>query len=157
MGHTHSGTLSPESIQYIAGYTVKKMTAASDSRLDGLHPEFARMSLRPGIGARAVEAIYKAHPPVRPDSDIIGEVRHGSAVMPLGRYLKGLLREKELGFKNAPPASQLAAGREMYELQVAARASGYTQTVREVYEEKLGNYGANLEAREKIRKKRESL
>lgn len=77
--------------------------------------------------------------------------------MPLGRYLKGLLREKELGFKNAPPASQLAAGREMYELQVAARASGYTQTVREVYEEKLGNYGANLEAREKIRKKRVSL
>lgn len=55
MGHVHLMELNAETAQYLCGYVVKKMTSPDDPRLQGKHPEFTRMSLRPhGIGAGAV-------------------------------------------------------------------------------------------------------
>ena len=59
IGWVHCGDVTPESCQYVAGYTTKKMTTTHDDRLiafrrEGvnLHPEFARQSK--GIGAPAL-------------------------------------------------------------------------------------------------------
>lgn len=84
-----------KSAQYIAGYCMKKMTQHSDIRLRGRHPEFTRMSLKPGIGADAMWNV--ASEILKYDLDQARDVpltlRHGSKELPLGRYLRNKLRE----------------------------------------------------------------
>lgn len=111
-GYTYTGDLTPHSAQYIAGYVTKKMTSKTDTRLNGRYPEFARMSLRPGIGADAMEDI--ANSMITSDGQILalddnGDVplslRHGGKLMPLGRYLRRKLREQLGQEANASPES----------------------------------------------------
>lgn len=100
-GHIMLGDLSIESAQYIAGYVTKKMTSWHDPRLNGRHPEFARMSLKPGIGAGAIKDISASL--LSTDAgfrmlvalnDVPHALNYGSKMMPLGRYLKGKLRHE---------------------------------------------------------------
>lgn len=71
------------------------MTRYDDRRLNGRMPEFARMSLRPGIGHRSLHDIadvilrYKLD---ESEVDVPGAIRRGSAIHPLGRYLRQQLR-----------------------------------------------------------------
>jgi len=103
MGNTLLGTLTDQSAQYIAGYVTKKMTNENDVRLGGRYPEFARMSLRPGIGAGAVGPIADAlncaagAASLALDGDVPTALNLGRKSLPLGRYLRRKLRE-ELGF-----------------------------------------------------------
>lgn len=100
-GFVHVGTVCKESIGYVAGYTVKKL--AEMEREDGLQPEFARMSLRPGIGALTAAAMGKdmltnTLGPVLEDikekhGDLPARFRAGGKTYPWGKYLKGKLRE----------------------------------------------------------------
>lgn len=99
-GHIHIGEFTQKSAAYTAGYITKKMTRASDERLQGRPPEFARMSLKPGIGAVAVDAIADAGVSslggVRRlvgGEDVPGVVRIEKKMFPLGRYLKSKVRE----------------------------------------------------------------
>lgn len=98
-GHVHLGELNETSAHYIAGYLTKKMTAPDDPRLEGRHPEFARMSLRPGIGKKAAEHIanqmttYQGALGVAQQEDISTEVRINGKKFPLGRYLQRAVRE----------------------------------------------------------------
>lgn len=100
LGHCMLGDLNLHSAQYIAGYTVKKMTAKDDKRLNGRHPEFARMSLRPGIGALAVADIFKALQNeygvkyLIDTGDVPRSLKVGGKNMPLGRYIRRKIREK---------------------------------------------------------------
>lgn len=69
------------------------MTGSRDTRLDGRYPEFARMSLRPGIGHGVlthIAEILLRHNVVEGDVPIV--LRHGQKLMPLGRYLRRKLR-----------------------------------------------------------------
>lgn len=89
-GHVLVGSLTPHSAGYLAGYVTKKLTSASDTRLHGRHPEFARMSLRPGIGADAMWDVASVMMQYRL-SKVPTQLRHGSKLLPLGRYLRSKL------------------------------------------------------------------
>ncbi|MEM2002685.1 MAG: hypothetical protein QXT77_08585 [Candidatus Methanomethylicaceae archaeon] len=94
LGRIDLACLEPDSAQYVAGYTVKKMTAADDPRLEGRHPEFTRMSLKPGIGAdmmHEVASTLLVHD-LDLQSDVPVTLRHGNREYPLGRYLRRKLR-----------------------------------------------------------------
>lgn len=98
LGFSHVGELTHDSAQYIAGYVTKKMTSWDDPRLNGRHPEFAKMSQ--GIGKNAVSAIADSlTTPAGCDALArVGDVPHALMMegksIPLGRYLRGKLREK---------------------------------------------------------------
>lgn len=95
MGNIFVGTLELHSAQYIAGYVTKKMTSPDDERLQGRHPEFCRMSLRPGIGADAMHDVASELMRFNLENtqaDVPVSLRHGSKTLPLGRYLRRKLR-----------------------------------------------------------------
>lgn len=87
-GHVHVGFVTPQSTAYLAGYVTKKMTSKDDFRLGGRHPEFARMSLKPGIGAGAVQALADGAREALPSV-----IRMEGKLFPLGRYLKRKITE----------------------------------------------------------------
>lgn len=98
LGHTLTGTLTMDSAQYVAGYVCKKMTCNDDARLNGRYPEFARMSLRPGIGAPAIGSVASAlqnkfgWDAIGVTGDVPSMLMHGRKTLPLGRYMRSRLR-----------------------------------------------------------------
>lgn len=97
MGHIRVDEFNQTTAQYVSGYVTKKMTRFDDDRLGGRHPEFARMSNRPGIGAAAMSVIAEDADRIRTESgDVPYYLMTGKKKIPLGRYLRRKLRE-ELG------------------------------------------------------------
>lgn len=96
LGFTMVGSLTLSSAQYIAKYVTKKMTNEKDPRLCGRTPEFARMSLRPGIGALSVSQIASALQDFGrlpgDHGDVPKVLTHGRANWPLGRYMRSKMR-----------------------------------------------------------------
>lgn len=93
------------SARYIARYTIKKMTRTDDPRLGDRHPEFARMSLRPGIGFGVLEmlaATIRRYNLLTPEGDVPFSLKHGTTQHPLGRYLRRKLR-KHMGLDERAP------------------------------------------------------
>lgn len=104
LGNTDCGSLTRHSASYIGGYVEKKLTSAKDPRLNGRYPEFSRSSLKPGIGATAIEEIARFCTSEFGVNDILetGDVpmglEHGGKKYPLGRYLLKKLRS-HLGYR----------------------------------------------------------
>lgn len=119
-GFCYAGDLNETTAAYIAGYVTKKMTSHEDPRLGNRHPEFARMSRHPGIGAGATQVIAEAlndtHGAARIalDGDVPAALLHGRARLPLGRYLRRRLRD-DLGFDHigGQDATQIQQVQEM--------------------------------------------
>lgn len=112
-GFIHVGLVEQNSASYLAGYTTKKMTSADDDRLDGRHPEFARMSTSPAIGAPFVPrlahwftATSTGAKTLQELGDVPPAVRIGGKVFPLGRTLRGKLREEVGWFSSNMPAEK---------------------------------------------------
>lgn len=99
-GFVYMGTAQLQSMNYVCSYLIKGMTKKDDVRLDGREPEFAVMSLRPGLGAYAVERLaeaYKTREGQKAVSDIgwIGETVHiGKSRYTLDRYMQGKLAQR---------------------------------------------------------------
>lgn len=90
-GIVHVAEFNETTAQYVCGYVVKKMTSADDPRLKGRHPEFARMSRRPGLAADAMKVVAKsllAQKGPLPDHLLVGKRK-----VLLGRYVLQKLRE----------------------------------------------------------------
>lgn len=105
------GVLNEATAAYISGYILKKMTHRLDPRLEGREPEFARMSLKPGIGRDAMKPVADALRRYDLDAtlpDVPTALRHGPQLRPLGRYLRRSLRSDIGREKDAPIVSQLA-------------------------------------------------
>lgn len=137
LGFVHVGRLEPDSAQYLCGYVVKKMTAGSDFRLRGRHPEFARMSLRPGIGAGALTRVVSAMQRYQLDNRLPQSLQHGRKSMPFGRYLKKKLSEG-LGHTDLDRErfAEDALSRSYEQLSVVrSYAVAVEKTVREVFAE----------------------
>lgn len=131
-GDIHVGDLTHDSAQYVAQYVTKKMNHPESKcnehcthpPLLGRRPEFSRMSLRPGIGASTVRDIADTLTTPHGCDALaeVGDVPHHLILerkqIPLGKYLRGKLRET-LGFpeKNTPKESLDAWKAEMQKLR----------------------------------------
>lgn len=153
-GNTFVAELNQQTAQYIAGYVTKKMTARDDWRLEGRFPEFARMSLRPGIGAGMMDDVASTvmeHDLV--EVDVPTGLRHGRKIWPLGRYLRRRLRER-VGMEPAAPANEELRA-EVQALRAAAWES--SQSVSDVAKEVMRPQAIQLEERERFHRKRKIL
>lgn len=151
-GFVTVGALERKSAQYIAGYVTKKMTSKNDLRLNGRHPEFARMSLRPGIGATALEEILESLTTQNgadyliKNKDIPNVLRHGSTVLPLGRYLRMKLREG-YGFKETGTPKEVLRDLALQRLQ---ELSGMSKDDRQAEKAQAKQKVLNMENKAKI-------
>lgn len=168
-GFTYTGELTVASAAYVAGYVTKKLTTK-----DGPHnyefrrerglllgsriPEFARMSLKPGIGATAIPAIGRSLTTdqgcdiILRDHDVPSCLKMENRSMALGRYLRRKLRE-ELGFKEVGgqdgwllrATQELCALQEDYERNAKGKKS-YFQFQAETRKQKVLNIESRLKS-----------
>lgn len=98
LGMVHVGDVTMQSAGYCAAYVQKGMTKRVDPRLGGRHPEFCRMSLKPGIGAGAIDGEFAKAMVTRAGAASIANAgavpnafRFDGKLHPFGRYLRARL------------------------------------------------------------------
>jgi len=102
-GHIYLGDVTKDSASYVASYITTGRTQSNEFTekfLKGRAPEFARMSLRPGIGATAIShiaAAYQSSAHFAPEhykreGDVPSVLETDGRKQPLGRYLKRYFR-----------------------------------------------------------------
>lgn len=153
-------TMSWDLAWYIAGYICKRYTrkggAAAEKWLAGRYPEFARMSLRPGIGADAMLDIAEALNTwdgarfISQNGDVPAVVAMHGKKLPMGRYLARKLREA-CGYPGEVPEGVLR--RKAHELCIELE----TVAQREVRESKRIQHNRNAEARYRLSNSRREI
>jgi len=109
LGNAYLGQVTDQSAAYTCGYVVKKLTGKEVQDYAGRHPEFSRMSNRPGIGAGFMDEVASTlmqHGLDETLEDVPTVLRHGRLLMPLGRYLTRRLRTR-IGRDEKTPQSVL--------------------------------------------------
>lgn len=170
-GNTDCAFLTPDSAQYIAGYVTKKLTKHGDPRLGGRHPEFARMSLKPGIGGLSIPHIadvltseFGVDTIVR-SGDVPMALKSGNKNLPLGKYLRRKLRA-HLGFKEKSCPKEILSALQQENAEVLKEASkdlkrpkfaSWRDTASQIYVDLNKQKVMNLETRLKIYTKKGSL
>lgn len=139
LGFVHVGLVTEASILYTCKYSVKGFTSGKNEKLGGRKPEFARMSLKPGIGALAAGELARATTTragarfVAATGDVPGTIRIAGK-RKIGRYLTRKVRE-ELGMDGKRPALAAAISglqRRSELLQPGAREAREDQRQRSV-------------------------
>lgn len=150
-GNVYLGTAEAQSFRYVCGYVTKKMTRSDHPDLNGRQPEFSRMSLKPGIGAGAMEVLSENLPSITSTLPI-SSLTYGNIKRPLGRYLTRRLngsRNLSKNFGSQEAIDELQA--EVRDLRLAARASETNPSFVSHYKEKMKGKFASQEARHNLR------
>lgn len=154
LGGVHVGDVTAESAHYMLGYITKRMTNAGDSRLAGRHPEFSRMSLKPGIGAPAMGEIVRwLHTREGSkrlvESDLPREIRVGGKKFPLSRYLREVIARE---YGHIKSSSWVPRHRPLSEWEAQALVEP-----REEREGRRIQHSRNIEARVAIQRSKRGL
>lgn len=167
-GFVQVAEFSEKTAQYVSGYVVKKLADRNDPRMEGLVPEFARMSRNPGLGTAAMMTIAKTlcesghgMALIEDTGDVPRQLQIGKKKIPLGRFLLQKLREA-IGFTPEYIAQIKASGTfeksvEMLALLQNALDVEALATPRSAYLMENAQRINNAEARAKIWKKRGTL
>lgn len=133
LGFVHCGQLTEKSAAYCANYTIKKLTGKEVDQYSGRLPEFSRSSNRPGLGADQmweVASVLMEHKLDSTLEDVPSALRHGSKILPLGRYLTRKLR-KYCGKDERTPTSVIQKRQEelrpLREAAYAIAAPGFKE------------------------------
>lgn len=160
-GHVYLGAVEPASAEYVARYVVKKLTNKDDERLNGRHPEFARMSLKPGIGAHAMfdvaDTLLNYQNTLDAMGDVPGELMVGKARKPIGRYLRKKLRSYVGRDEKAPQATMDKIAADLRPLRLAARQDAQNPSLKAKMIEASSGARARQQTRMEIFTKRGSL
>lgn len=136
------------------------MTRFDDERLEGRHPEFARMSNRPkGIGYGALDEVVRTMRRFNLDKsqpDVPSALRHGGRTLPLGRYLRRKLRAA-LGKEEGAPRESLAELEATMRDVYARSISGPEVSPKRILVEDGKSKVLQMEVRSKIFKQRKKL
>lgn len=95
-GLVHVGTCTADSIQYVAGYVLKKFV---NKKQDTITPEFTLMSRRPGIGFYALDSYHNLSDNpyfnefITQNNDLPSSLTFGTKSYPLDRYLKSKISD----------------------------------------------------------------
>lgn len=157
LGNIETGPLDASTAAYITGYTTKKMTHRDDTRLEGREPEFARMSLKPGIGRDFMWDYASAYIQNKFDArthDVPAVTGHANRkAMPIGRYLRRALREmigrETKGIPDAEAVQEMLA---LLQASVLNERS-FKEEIKAKHEAKV----ASIAGRFKIYKQRKNL
>lgn len=149
LGGIHLGSLTSDSMQYVAGYVVKKFV---NRNLDSYRlKEYSRMSRRPGIGAGMMDEVASAllewdyHLELE---DVPVSLAAGKRELPLGRVMRRRLREL---IGREPQTPQTVLDQWKTEVQPVRQAAfDSSRNFAEVLREMLAGSAASLEARERI-------
>lgn len=167
-GAVHVGELNPHSISYLSKYVTKRQNVLSREERkyrvqqweigEGKYPEFARMSLRPGIGAPAVSVLHSSISRSGADQDVFdGDVphtfRYKMSLLPIGRYLRGKLREQKTGSKDLDSKVAKRFWLKMWALRKDGEVDPQrtSETFRDYLVDKSTQKWRNLEAKLKIK------
>ena len=141
------------------------MTSKHDPRLKGRSPEFACMSLKPGIGAMNIAAIADVlttsagASSIIANGDVPSALKQGRKTLPLGRYLRTKIR-KELGHApSCPEEMLLRLQQEKAETIVLElkKPENISKSVKQIFLELNRQKVLNLESRLKIFSKKGPL
>lgn len=162
LGDVDLGDVTTNSAQYVSGYVTKKMTRTDDPRLNGRWPEFSRMSNRPGIGRDFMFEVANDLMRLGLDqsqADVPSALRHGSRVLPLGRYLRQKLRTFIGKDAKAPQETLDEMAKEVLVLYQAASENGSLSTLlpKEALISSSKGRLARLEALERLNRKKAGL
>lgn len=155
-GTVFLGAVEPHSAAYVCGYVCKKLTKGHPE-LGDRHPEFARQSRMPGLGADAmhdVASVVLNYDLVEREGDVPSALRHGKKVMPLGPYLTRRLRKLCGEDEKAPQSKVDAINAELLPLRYAARFSQESPSLKHQIRKANSQKALQLETKLRIFKKK---
>lgn len=159
LGFVDAREFQPSKARYISGYIVKNMRRKDDYRLNGLHPEFARMSLRPPIGDPAMAVLAKSLGDILVDGDVPKSVLIDGKHVSLGRTMIRKLREY-CGMNDEEvqrAKDKISMGRSIELLPVFLAALKAEASFKDAYVESISGSIESVKAKAKLRQKGETL